>query len=1136
MNRLVKSCAVFFLLTAAMPAGSLSAWAQPSPAAAKTNVTLLSQDEASTVLRFEFGKMNQRLVNTPAGEAWIISLEEGNEILKAGFPDLPEVTQSIIIPDEKEMKIEVTDFHFTEIKGMPVAPSKGNLKRNVDPASVAYEYNEVYEQDLFWPKSSALLEEPYILRDWRGQVVVVYPFQYNAKTKTLRIYSDLTVKISTTGASDRNVLSRSSPFTRAAADFNSIYQRHFINYTSGLRYEPLADRGNMLVISHPDFMNAMQPFVEWKNQSGIKTEMVDVSAIGNDAPSIKSFVSAYYQANGLTFLMLVGDHDQVVSGSTNAGVSDNDYGYLAGNDHYQEIFVGRFSAESVEEVKTQVDRTLEYEKNPGLSEYYSTSVHIASEFGAGIGDDDEADWEHQRNIRGDLLGYTYTNGLELYDEDHPGGTDAPGDPFPGDFSAAVNSGVGSINYSGHGGTTQIATTNFKVGDVQSLTNNHQWPFFWLVGCETGNFKDSLCFAEAWARATYEQQPAGAVASFMSTVNQAWAPPMEAQDEMNKILVESYAGNAPRSFGGISVNGCFSMNDQYGGEGFEVTDTWVLFGDPSLMIRTAMPTAMNVIHGALLYFGSSKFNVECDLEGAFVALSQNNILLGAAEVNGGLAEVVMNPVLSYDSVLITVTGFNKIPFTKKIPVGQYPGSLIVNTLYPVIDENGNGQADNGETIFLDLKVENVGAAPAANVVSALAISDPAITLNDALQEFGDLLPAASATAGNAFEFTIADDVADGHQVFLSISTTDDSQSTTVVSAAITINAPALSFGTFTIDEIFGNENGTLDPGESAYLAGFIRNNGHSDSEMANVLLECSSLFITIATASVAAGVIEAGDSAEVVFQISVAASAPPGIGVAFTASAVAGAYEASTGFIAVIAPAVEDFETGGFEEYDWELGGNAFWFTQSATVFQGAYSAQSGDIGDNQSVSLLLSMETGLADSISFYRKTSSEQAYDKLQFYVDSEIKGSWSGETPWIRSAYAVDTGWHTFQWIYVKDVSFTEGSDCGWIDNIFFPPLAGDLGVSLDPTETISFSGYPNPFDRFAFVEYTLQSSADVSIRLLDVLGRPVKTLLEYQPQSPGFYRYGFDAHGLPHGFFACEIRHNNQLHSIRLLHVGQ
>ena len=59
---------------------------------------------------------------------------------------------------------------------------------------------------------------------------------------------------------------------------------------------------------------------------------------------------------------------------------------------------------------------------------------------------------------------------------------------------------------------------------------------------------------------------------MSTIYQSWAPPMEAQDEMVDILTESYSNNRKYTFGGISWNGCLKMNDAYGSEGDDETET------------------------------------------------------------------------------------------------------------------------------------------------------------------------------------------------------------------------------------------------------------------------------------------------------------------------------------------------------------------------------------------------------------------------------------------------------------------------------------------------------------------------------------------------------------------------------------
>ena len=76
-------------------------------------------------------------------------------------------------------------------------------------------------------------------------------------------------------------------------------------------------------------------------------------------------------------------------------------------------------------------------------------------------------------------------------------------------------------------------------------------------------------------------------------------PMDGQDEMVDILVETYPGNIKHTFGGISVNGCMHMNDEYGAAGVEMTDTWTCFGDPSIMVRTATPELIPVAHDATI---------------------------------------------------------------------------------------------------------------------------------------------------------------------------------------------------------------------------------------------------------------------------------------------------------------------------------------------------------------------------------------------------------------------------------------------------------------------------------------------------------------------------------------------------------
>lgn len=681
----------------------------------KTDISLISDNGETTVIKFSPGAMVQKPVSTPTGEALVITLDDGTPMLKKGYPDLPKLTASIIIPDDKNMQLTISGSSYTDIENVLVAPSKGSLKRDVIPSAVPYEYATAYQEDAFFPEDIAEMRDPYILRDFRGQTVIVYPFQYNPVTKTLRVYSEITVTVSPKNKGKViNALERNYMSDKIAREFENVYTSHFLNYGSDTRYDHLEEEGNMLIISYGSFMDEMQPFVDWKRQRGLPTEMVDIATIGNSKTAIKNYVANYYNTNGLTFLLLVGDDAQVKTSSTNAGDSDNDYGFISGNDHYQEIFVGRFSAQTEAEVITQVNRTIAYEKTPVDDSYFAKGICMASNEGAGIGDDGEADYQHEDLIRTQLLDYTYNEVAELFDGTH-GNVDAPGNPSDNNLRDLVNAGAGIIQYTGHGSTTSLGTTGFNNSDVNTLTNTTKWPFVWIVGCSVGNFRTSTCFAEAWARATSNGQPTGALSSFMSTILQAWAEPMEAQDEINLILTESYADKINRTYGGLSINGCFSMNDKYGNNGIEMTDTWVIFGDPSVVVRTAQPTAMTVLHDPTIAPSSGSFTVSCDEENALAALTVNGTILATAKVSGGIAYLSFNALTNDDPLTLTITGYNKTPYISTITVEQSAGGHVVGGV-DVFGQN-NGLTDLLTTIntgntLIDLNQEVPKDASAA----------------------------------------------------------------------------------------------------------------------------------------------------------------------------------------------------------------------------------------------------------------------------------------------------------------------------------------------------------------------------------------------------------------------------------------
>ena len=878
MNRLVL---IIFTWILVIPMVLASDWiginsSDPVPAKAE----LITSTIEKSVITFTVDGFFKNEVETTRGVSFVIGLDDGTPILEKNAPDLSKLTASLIIPDQAYMEVKIISSAFTEYTDIEIAPSKGNFTRDIDPATVPFEYGKVYERDSFYPGKLAELRSPYILRDHRGQTVVVYPFQYNPVSKVLRVYHIIEIEVYQVNNQGLNTFDRDEEPVSINKEFKNIYTRHFLNATDA-RYDPVDDYGNMLIICYTDFMDEMEPFVDWKVKTGMPTEIVDVATIGGSS-AIKTYVENYYNDNGLTFLLLVGDASQIPSRSYNGvTASDNSYGYITGDDSYPELFVGRFSAEIPDQVITQVQRTINYESDPiATSDWFTKSIGVASS--QGPGDDDEMDYEHIRNMQTDLFGYGYTYGAELFDGSQ-GGNDAPGNPTPAMVGDEVDAGASVILYTGHGSSTSWSSSGFSNNNVNTLTNAGMLPFIWSVACVNGAFVGTTCFAEAWLRATNDDgDPTGAIAVLMSTVSQSWDPPMEGQDEMVDILVESYSENIKRTYGGISMNGCMQMNDTYGTAGSHETDAWTCFGDPSLVVRTAFPLGMTVAHDPTLLIGTTQFTVNSDAEGGLVALSMENEVLGTGVIESGIAIVEIEPVLEPGVLTIVITAYNYIPYTAEIDIIPADGPYIVINSYEIDDSmaNDNNQLDYGESVLLSLGIKNVGTDDAINVSVTISSNDPYVIILDDYEAYDTVASEEVKIIDNGFAIEVAEDVPDNHLIFFNVETTGNSRETWSSNFSVPAHAPVLEFTNFEIVDPEGNNNGRLDPGETAEIIISIANTGSSEAIDVMGVLSSDDVYITFETDTMGYGMMAAGDTTVQSFVVVADPTTPPGYEVSF----------------------------------------------------------------------------------------------------------------------------------------------------------------------------------------------------------------------------------------------------------------
>ncbi|MCQ2262631.1 MAG: C25 family cysteine peptidase, partial [Bacteroidales bacterium] len=647
--------------------------------------------------------------------------------------------------------VKVTDAQFTDFN-IEVAPSKGNISRQIDPETVAYTYGEMYSQNAFYPTEQAYLEAPYIIRDFRGQNIMVTPFAYNPVTKTLRVFTSMTItmtKLSDNGENPK--LARKSNAIKVSPEMKNAYSRRFINFgMQTAKYTFTEDQGEMLVICPEQYMEAMQPFVDWKNISGRPTTMVSVAqAGGNNDNNIKAFIQDLYENKNLEFILFVGDYADITPHNMNGGRSDNWFAMLEGNDYYLEAFVGRFSVESVHDVETHVNKVLYYERDMPSSVTWADHGLGIGAIGAGYGHFGEDDYQHIDLIRDTLLHYTYTNVTDLHQ-----GAGASANSI----SAAVNDGVSIINYCNHGSETSWGVANYSNSHVNALTNDYMWPMVISVACLNGKFNHSQpCFGETWLRATNNQDesiPTGAVGGMFSWISQPWIPPQYGQDEMIDILTEWHSADLyNHTMGGCFLNGDEYILDASPEDQGDTHNTWILFGDPSMMVRTTNPTEMNVtLSPSTLLIDMSELDITVDADYAIATLSMDGEVLASTKIVGGNGTLTFAPLTNVGNANLVILGYNKVTYNEEIEVIPADGAFVtVSSYMPTF------AAVNQET-SLSMSFKNVGNDPTSgNTEVVLTCDDERLQLINSTATLDVMQGNEIVDLNDAFSFIIAEGV-------------------------------------------------------------------------------------------------------------------------------------------------------------------------------------------------------------------------------------------------------------------------------------------------------------------------------------------------------------------------------------------
>jgi hypothetical protein len=149
-------------------------------------------------------------------------------------------------------------------------------------------------------------------------------------------------------------------------------------------------------------------------------------------------------------------------------------------------------------------------------------------------------------------------------------------------------------------------------------------------------------------------------------------------------------------------------------------------------------------------------------------------------------------------------------------------------------------------------------------------------------------------------------------------------------------------------------------------------------------------------------------------------------------------------------------------------------------------------------------------------------SYNDSLFYSYYQ-NNSWSNaeKIPFALSPSLYGSSLNNFgDWIYLFFIAGTSRSDLYFSSKSILTDVKEFQQEKYDNYLEV----YPNPFNSETRIKYKLNTPARAEIKLFDILGKEVRTLIN-EERTPGEYEIHFSAVGLASGVYVCMLQADNK-----------
>lgn len=246
--------------------------------------------------------------------------------------------------------------------------------------------------------------------------------------------------------------------------------------------------------------------------------------------------------------------------------------------------------------------------------------------------------------------------------------------------------------------------------------------------------------------------------------------------------------------------------------------------------------------------------------------------------------------TYPTAAAPLTNEMALFITTRPLIPDYPYVVIEQA--NVLDANANNHLEPGESASLSIRLGNRGLVNATGVSAVLSSTDPYVTITAANATYGTIVAQGNAYPLTNYALTVSPSCPADHAInfTLAISSATGSWS---YSFPLTVYVPELGFSNIAVNDVTGDQNGILDPGETAVITIRLNNIGEIPSTAGTASLSCSTPGISINTATDTFPILAAGAYETLSFNISASSGMTDGTLVQLNFNATAGSTTAST---------------------------------------------------------------------------------------------------------------------------------------------------------------------------------------------------------------------------------------------------